>query len=57
MTISDAVVNWVVESVLGKEPLIAKAALKLELFPQNQLNLHFLWITDTMKPETSGPVS
>lgn len=51
MTINDAVVNWLPESILGKESLIAKAALILESFCQNQLNLCFLWITDMMKPE------
>lgn len=42
MTINDAVVNWLLESSLEKEPLDAKASLEWEWFHQSQLNPHEL---------------
>lgn len=51
MTINGDALNWLLESVLRKEPLTVKAALTLESFHQDQISLCFTWIMDMTKPK------
>lgn len=51
MTIHDAVVNWLLESALEKEPLSAKASLEFKSFHQNLLHLHVSYTKDEARAQ------